>query len=61
MKSPPDPPLPIRRVSAGKYPQAEGLFAVRMRVKGEADGPVFRGQTVIVPCAGCGAKRRAGR
>lgn len=29
---------------------------VRVRIKGEQDGPVFQGQVVIVPCLNCGRK-----
>lgn len=36
----------IPKVSAGK-------FKVKVRVKGETDGPVFQGQKIVVPCKSC--------
>lgn len=29
---------------------------VRMRIKGNADGPVYQGQTMIRPCGDCGGR-----
>jgi hypothetical protein len=51
-------PKPIPRVSAKHYaPQpAPTATKVRFRVKGEADGPVYQGQVVVVPCRSCGGK-----
>jgi hypothetical protein len=53
-------PKPIPRVSAKHYaPQPAPTAAkVRFRVKGEADGPVYQGQVVVVPCRSCGGKPR---
>ena len=51
------PPNPSGRVSASKYPgQVEAAARIRFRVKGEADGPVYQGQELIVPCVECQAR-----
>lgn len=43
-------PAPIRRVSARKYTRAA---TVRFRIKGQPDGPIYRGQALLRPCATC--------
>lgn len=29
---------------------------VKLRIKGQPDGPVYQGQVVVVPCGSCGGK-----
>jgi hypothetical protein len=58
MTSPHHDEKPLRRVNARKYPpppadDSNGTFAVRFRIKGQNDGPVFQGQKIIMPCKGC--------
>lgn len=53
MSDPAKKPLP--KVSARKYGEQEARPAkVRFRLKGNAGGPVYQGQHLIVPCKGCG-------
>lgn len=42
---------PLRKVSAKKYNQGA---KVRWRVKGNSDGPVYAGTTLVQGCASCG-------
>lgn len=48
---------PIRPVSARKYPgngvKGTASFPVKLRLKGTADGPVYQGQSVVIPCKTC--------
>lgn len=46
---------PIARVSASKYDRPA---RVRVRLKGETDGPVYEGQRVVVPCKTCGQRKQ---
>ncbi len=46
-RSCPGDPVPAADPSAAK---------IRMRIKGQSDGPVYQGQKLVAPCKGCGHK-----
>lgn len=46
---------PLPRAGWGKRPR--GAARVKWRVKGNDDGPVYRGQKVVRPCKGCGNRK----
>ena len=50
----PVPPGRVRRPKADKPADPSGAFPVKFRLKGEADGPVYSGQAVVIPCRTCG-------
>lgn len=52
---------PPPRVSAKNYPGENRAAKVRIRIKGEPDGPVYQGQEIIQPCDGCAEKSRLQR
>lgn len=43
---------PLPRVGAAAY-AAQGKFPVRFHLAGEADGPVYAGAKMVVPCRSC--------
>jgi hypothetical protein len=47
---------PVPRVSPAKYRSKNRAAKVRFRIKGEADGPLYEGQKLVVPCSGCGKR-----
>jgi len=50
---PPNDPAKPRKVSASKY-TGNAAAKVKFRIKGQPDGPVYQGQSVIAPCRSCG-------
>lgn len=46
----PPPPSPAEQESEVRPAR------IKMRIKGEEDGPVYEGQTIIIPCLNCGRK-----
>ncbi len=44
------PPVLIPAVSGRAYERA---MRVKVKIKGEPDGPVYEGQNIILPCPGC--------
>jgi len=43
---------PLPKVSAKKYPESRPA-QVRFRIKGNTDGPIYRGQELMRPCKTC--------
>ena len=50
------PPAPEAETQASAPVPDPSAFPVKVRIKGQPDGPVFQGQTIIVPCLNCGRK-----